>query len=70
MGRLEVAQCGVRLAEAGADGHAVARERSADGGDGAHREKVLRYVLRVQNWEFHALMGGISQGIPRFVGGH
>src|ERR1035438_7686044 len=34
MGRLDVSQCGVRLAEAGADGHAVARERSADGGDG------------------------------------
>jgi hypothetical protein len=33
-GRLEVAQGGVGLAEASADGHAVARERSADGGDG------------------------------------
>jgi hypothetical protein len=33
-GRLEVAQGGVGLAEGGADGHAVARERSADGGDG------------------------------------
>jgi hypothetical protein len=33
-GRLEVAQGGVGLAEGGADGYAVARERSADGGDG------------------------------------
>jgi hypothetical protein len=33
-GRLEVAQCGVELAEGGADGHAIARERSADGRDG------------------------------------
>jgi hypothetical protein len=33
-GRLEVAQGGVGLAEGAADGHAVARERSADGGDG------------------------------------
>src|SRR5450631_2449783 len=27
---------------------------------GYRGEKVLRHVLRVQNWQFHALMGGIS----------
>jgi hypothetical protein len=48
-------------------GRAPIRRAAGEAIKTAHREKVLRYVLRVQNWQFHALMGGMS---PRFVGGH